>query len=97
MPLSNPDASFASQIVGALVIIAWVFAASFVVWSILKATMGIRVSEEEELSGIDLAECGLQAYPEFVSAEMPTSPVPPGSNAGDRISRTPSVAMPAEG
>jgi Amt family ammonium transporter len=97
VPLSNPDASFVSQVIGALVIIAWVFAASFVVWSVLKATMGIRVSEEEERSGIDLAECGLQAYPEFVSAEMPTSPVPPGSNAGDRVSRTQPVPMPAEG
>ena len=46
-------------------IFAWVFIASLIVWSILKATMGIRVSEDEELMGMDAKETGLQAYPEF--------------------------------
>ncbi len=65
VPLSNGDASFGAQIIGILGIFAWVFAASLVVWLILKAIMGIRVSEEEEYEGVDLAECGLEAYPEF--------------------------------
>ena len=63
--LSNSDASIGSQILGIVVIFAWVFIASLIVWSILKATMGIRVSEEEEQMGMDAKETGLQAYPEF--------------------------------
>jgi Amt family ammonium transporter len=68
VPLTNDDASFIGQIVGALTIFVWVFAASFVVWLLLKKTMGIRVSEEEEYAGVDLAECGMEAYPEFTNA-----------------------------
>jgi len=40
---------------------------SLVVWAILKAVIGIRVSEEEEFEGVDLSECGLEAYPDFTS------------------------------
>ncbi len=68
VPLTNDGASFIGQIVGALTIFIWVFAASFVVWMLLKKTMGIRVSEEEEYDGVDLAECGMEAYPEFTNA-----------------------------
>ena len=62
---TNPEGSLVAQLTGMVVIFAWVFATSFVVWFILKATMGIRVTEEEELEGVDVAECGLAAYPEF--------------------------------
>ena len=62
-------ASFGGQLAGLLTIFVWVFAASTVVWMILKVTMGIRVSEEEEYEGIDLSECGMEAYPEFASAK----------------------------
>ncbi len=65
VPLTNGDASFFGQIVGALTIFVWVFVSSLIVWSILKAVMGIRVSEEEEYEGVDIAECGMEAYPEF--------------------------------
>ena len=65
--LSDPDATFMGQLVGMLVIFVWVFGASLIVWSILKAVMGIRVSEEEEYEGVDMSECGMEAYPEFVS------------------------------
>jgi Amt family ammonium transporter len=68
VPLTNDGASFVGQIVGALTIFTWVFGASFVVWMLLKKTMGIRVSEEEEYDGVDLAECGMEAYPEFTNA-----------------------------
>ena len=68
VPLTNEGASFVGQIVGALTIFIWVFVASFVVWMVLKKTMGIRVSEEEEYDGVDLAECGMEAYPEFTNA-----------------------------
>ena len=63
--LSNPDASFGAQIYGIVVIFAWTFIASLIIWGVIKAIIGIRVSEEEEYSGTDLAECGLEAYPEF--------------------------------
>ncbi|MCI5107280.1 MAG: ammonium transporter [Pseudomonadales bacterium] len=65
--LSDPDASFGGQLIGMLTIFIWVFATSMIVWFALKAIMGIRVSEEEEDEGVDLSECGMEAYPEFVS------------------------------
>ncbi|KPQ20264.1 ammonium transporter [Halomonas sp. HL-93] len=65
VPLNNGDANFGAQIIGILGIFGWVFLASLVVWLILKAIMGIRVSEEDEYEGVDIAECGLEAYPEF--------------------------------
>jgi len=65
VPLTNGDASFGGQIAGALTIFIWVFVVSLVVWLALKAIMGIRVSEEEEYNGVDLSECGMEAYPEF--------------------------------
>ena len=43
----------------------FVFIVSLVVWTILKATMGIRVSEEAEVTGLDQSELGMEAYPEF--------------------------------
>jgi len=66
---NNSDASFVGQIVGIASIFFWTFLASLVVWIILKKTLGIRVSEEEEYEGVDIGECGLEAYPEFTSAE----------------------------
>ncbi|CAH1042831.1 ammonium transporter [Halomonas sp. TD01] len=65
VPLTNSDASFGAQLIGIVGIFGWVFVASLVVWLVLKAIMGIRVSEEEEYEGVDIAECGLEAYPEF--------------------------------
>ena len=69
VPITNEGSSFSGQLIGAATIFVWVFGASFIVWGILKVTMGIRVSEEEEFSGVDIAECGMEAYPEFVSAK----------------------------
>lgn len=62
---TNPEGSLVTQLVGAGSIFAWTFSTSIVVWFIIKAVMGIRVSEEEEMEGVDIAECGLEAYPEF--------------------------------
>ncbi len=67
--LSNSDASLLSQLIGIGVIFGWVFGAAFVTWLIIKAVMGLRVSEEEEYAGVDLTECGLEAYPEFTSSK----------------------------
>ena len=65
---NNADATILGQLLGIVGIFAWVFAAAFVVWMVLKVTMGIRVSEEEEMSGVDIAETGIEAYPEFQQA-----------------------------
>ncbi|MBT8066723.1 MAG: ammonium transporter [Gammaproteobacteria bacterium] len=66
---TNPDATFVAQLIGLVSIFAWVFITSFIVWFLIKKTVGIRVSEEEEYEGVDIGECGLEAYPEFASAE----------------------------
>jgi Amt family ammonium transporter len=65
VPFTNDASSFSGQIIGALTIFVWVFGASFVAWFVLKQIMGLRVSEEEEYEGVDLSECGMEAYPEF--------------------------------
>jgi Amt family ammonium transporter len=67
VPLSNGDANFVTQLIGLVSIFAFVFIASYIVWAVLKSTMGIRVGEEEELSGMDQHDCGVDAYPEFVT------------------------------
>ncbi|MFG0888916.1 ammonium transporter [Vibrio sp. CJQ_6] len=69
VPLSNADTTFGAQLLGSVVIFAWVFIASLIVWGILKATMGIRVSEEEEMTGMDMHDCGVESYPEFVTVK----------------------------
>jgi Amt family ammonium transporter len=67
VPLTNDGSSFSGQLIGAVTIFGWVFVTSLIVWGVLKAVMGIRVSEEEEYEGVDLAECGMEAYPEFTT------------------------------
>ena len=67
VPLTNSDVTFSAQLIGALTIFVWVFIASGLVWYVLKSIIGIRVSAEEEDDGVDLTECGLEAYPEFVN------------------------------
>ncbi|CAC9476534.1 Ammonium transporter [uncultured Gammaproteobacteria bacterium] len=65
VPLTNVDVSFTGQLLGALTIFVWVFGASLALWLAIKVVMGVRVSEQEEAEGVDVAECGLHAYPEF--------------------------------
>jgi Amt family ammonium transporter len=65
VPLTNDGATFGGQFVGLLTILVWVFVASYITWMIIKMIMGVRVTEEEEYEGVDLAECGMEAYPEF--------------------------------
>ena len=67
VPFTNDGSSFSGQIIGALTIFVWVFVTSFITWMIIKAVMGIRVSPEEEFEGVDMSECGMEAYPEFTS------------------------------
>jgi Amt family ammonium transporter len=65
VPLTNPAAQFGGQILGAATIFIWVFGTSLVVWLAIKAVMGVRVTDEEEFEGVDMSECGLEAYPDF--------------------------------
>jgi len=67
VPFTNDGTSFVAQFLGALTIFVWVFGASLATWAIIKAVMGIRVSAEEEYEGVDIAECGMEAYPEFTN------------------------------
>ena len=72
VPITNPltedgGSSFSGQLIGAATIFIWVFVASLIVWGFLKAVIGIRVTEQEEYEGVDLAECGMEAYPEFTA------------------------------
>ena len=65
VPVTNSDASFSGQIIGALTIFGWVFVTSLIVFFGIKVAMGLRVTDDEELAGVDASECGLEAYPEF--------------------------------
>ena len=65
VPLSNSDANFVSQITGIVAIGVFVSVTSGALWYVLKMTMGLRVTEEEEMNGLDQAEIGIEAYPEF--------------------------------
>ncbi|MDR2638834.1 MAG: ammonium transporter [Helicobacteraceae bacterium] len=62
----NPEAKFLAQLFGVVVVGAFVFVVSGIIWYILKLALGIRVSQKEEHEGTDLSETGLEAYPEFV-------------------------------
>jgi Amt family ammonium transporter len=66
--ITNEAATFKWQLIGLVSILGWVFVTSYVAWLLIKLVIGIRVTEEEEYEGVDLAECGLEAYPEFSSA-----------------------------
>ena len=67
VPLTNTNANFSAQLLGIGVIFFWTFIASLMVWIALDGIMGLRVSDEEEYEGVDLSECGMEAYPEFTN------------------------------
>ncbi|MEX2126579.1 MAG: ammonium transporter [Woeseia sp.] len=69
VPIYNDDATLTAQLLGLVSILLWVFIASFVVWFAIKAALGIRVNDKQESEGVDLSECGLEAYPEFTTAK----------------------------
>jgi len=69
VPIYNDDATLGVQMVGLVSIFAWVFLTSLLVWAAIKYTVGIRVDAEHEYEGVDLSECGLEAYPEFTNAD----------------------------
>ena len=65
VPLTNSDANFGTQIISIVIVGAFTFVVSGVVWYIIKSTLGIRVSESEEIVGLDKSELGMESYPEF--------------------------------
>ena len=65
--LSNDSATLGGQLAGLALIGGFVFVASLIIWLILKAVMGLRISEDDEEEGVDSAECGMEAYPEFTN------------------------------
>jgi Amt family ammonium transporter len=65
VPFTNPDASFMVQAIGVISIGSFVIVASTTAWLVLKHTVGIRASEEDEMRGLDQSELGMEAYPEF--------------------------------
>jgi len=67
VPFSNSGATYAGQGVGVVLTGVFVVVASAIVWLLLKFTLGVRASEEDELAGMDRTEVGLEAYPEFSS------------------------------
>lgn len=69
VPLSNDEAKFGAQLLGLVSIFLWVFLMSLLVWFVIRLTLGLRVDEEHEYEGVDLSECGQEAYPEFTVAE----------------------------
>jgi len=66
VPILNADASFIEQAIGTSTIFIFVFGVSYLVWFVLKNTIGIRIGREEELGGLDMWETGSKAYPEFM-------------------------------
>jgi len=69
VPITNEGAKFGGQILGAVTIFVWVFGTSLAAWFIIKLVIGIRVSEEDEFEGVDISECGMEAYPEFTKGK----------------------------
>ena len=65
VPLTNGDASYFGQFMGVISVAIFAFVASFITWTVLKYTIGLRVTVEDELAGMDVTEFGLEAYPEF--------------------------------
>jgi Amt family ammonium transporter len=65
VPATNADASYATQFISIVVVGVFVCVTAGIAWTILKSAVGIRVGEEEEVSGLDTSELGMEAYPEF--------------------------------
>ena len=63
--ITNPDATLMAQLTGIVVVGLFTFTVSLIVWGVLAKTMGIRVSEEAEIAGLDNSELGMDSYPEF--------------------------------
>ena len=67
VPLSATGTTFLGQLVGATTLFVWAFVASLAMWWLLKRFFGLRISAEDEYQGVDISECGMEAYPEFTN------------------------------
>jgi Amt family ammonium transporter len=65
VPICDDGASFVTQLIGVVSIGAFVIVTSSIVWLVIKFTIGVRCSEEDEFRGLDIAEIGMEAYPDF--------------------------------
>ncbi len=93
VPLTKTDASFMTQMIGVVSIGAFVIVASSLVWLVLKYTVGIRCSEEEEYRGLDITEIGMEAYPDFQRINIGGSGMPSAMGQGSPVMAK--VAKPA--
>ena len=62
VPLTNSEVNFGSQLLGTFSVVIFVFVVSYIVWALMKATIGIRISKEAERLGTDKSEVGVVAY-----------------------------------
>ena len=62
VPITNPDATFGAQLLGIISINVFVFVVAYIVWALMKSTIGIRLSKEAELKGTDVVETGVIGY-----------------------------------
>ncbi len=79
LAVSFTSGSIEAQLYGTVVIFLWTFITSLIVWFLIKMIFGLRVSEHEEEQGVDLSECGLDAYPEFTKSHVQGPSVYPSS------------------
>ena len=70
VPFTDGEASFLTQFIGVAATGAFVMITSAIVWLVLKYTIGIRVSEEDEYRGLDISEIGMEAYPDFQTVHL---------------------------
>ncbi len=80
LAVSLTTGSLGTQIYGTAVIFVWTFITSIIFWYIIKMIFGLRVSESEEDDGVDISECGLDAYPEFTKSHVQAPSVYPSAN-----------------
>ena len=73
VPITNPDTSFGTQAVGVLAVGAFTFVVSFILWSVIKAIIGLRLPAEEEAKGLDIAELEVSGYPYFEERQVARS------------------------
>jgi Amt family ammonium transporter len=70
VPITNPETSFMTQFIGVAAIGVFVVLSTSAVWLVLKYTVGIRCSEEDEYRGLDVSEIGMEAYPDFQTVHL---------------------------
>lgn len=64
--MNHSGLQFGIQSLGVICVIAWVFVASLIVWSVIRYTIGLRIKPVDEFKGMDIITCGMNAYPEFI-------------------------------